>query len=119
MSQEQVNEQQRQPMPTTKVNFNSTVYERGHMDVSKEGRERGGGEFQICKGKVTNVCGREQPNGEDRIYEVLKFDKGSNVVTEEMGTAILIEIKPEICYPYNYTSNTQTWREELTEWRQE
>lgn len=45
MSQEQVNEQQRQPMPTTKVNFNSTFYDKGLMDVSKkreEKRKKGG-----------------------------------------------------------------------------
>lgn len=39
MSQEQVNEQQRQPMPTAKVNIISTFYDKGHMDVSKEGEE--------------------------------------------------------------------------------
>lgn len=42
MSQEQVNEQQRQPMPTTKVNVISTFYDKGHMDVSKEGKGGGG-----------------------------------------------------------------------------
>lgn len=39
MSQEQVNEQQRQPMPTAKVNIISTFYDKGHMDVSKEEEE--------------------------------------------------------------------------------
>lgn len=61
-----------------KVNVISTFYDKGHMDVSEEGkgrRERRGqerrepyvcDEFQICKGKVTHVCGSERPRGEDR-----------------------------------------------------
>lgn len=43
LSQEQVNEQQRQPMPTTKVNVISTFYDKGHMDVSIGEKGGGGG----------------------------------------------------------------------------
>lgn len=41
-------------------------------------------EFQICKGKVTHVCGSERPHGRDCIFEVFfkKSDKGVNAVTE-------------------------------------